>query len=292
MDRILILGSTGMLGQALCREARKRNLEVVGVARKESDICADICDGELLKEVILRVKPKVIINTVAITDLLLCEKDPGYAYIVNSRPAAIIAKICKELSAYYIHISTDHYFYGDEDQKHTENCKIFLVNEYARTKFAAEGFAMTYEQSLIVRTNIVGFRGIAEKPTFAEWVIQTLKSKSPMTLFNDFYTSSITVTDFSRILFDLLKIQPIGLLNVGSRDVVSKKEFIYRVAKKLGCFMEKSQTGSVNSNSSLIRANSLGLDVSKVEFLLNYLMPTTDEVIEQLICDYQRRIDK
>jgi len=284
--KIVILGSTGMLGQTLLKKARDVNYNPIGIARKNADICIDITNDSSLKEILLEIKPEIIINTVAIVNLDECEKNPSYAYLVNSRPASILSDLCNKIAAYYVHISTDHYFTGDKDKKHDETHPVKILNEYARTKYAGEIYALLNPDALVIRTNIVGFRSRENQPTFLEWVIKSLKNHLPITLFNDYYTSSIDVTQFSTYLFDLINKKPRGILNVAAKEVKSKKEFIEAIADKLSIHLTASETGSVFDLHGVARAESLGLDISKAESILGYSLPTFEQVISSIMKDY------
>jgi len=290
--RILILGSTGMLGQALVHEAHNRTLETFTFAEKNAQFSFDIRDDQKLKEMINKIQPDVIINTVALVSHALCEQDPGIAYQVNARPTHILTQIAQEKNCYFIHISTDHYYTGSENKQHTETDPIILLNEYARTKYIGELLALTNPASLVVRTNIVGFRGQKEQPTFVEWVIKTLESNKQFTVFDDYYTSSIDVLQFSKTLFDLiLNKRPSGILNLACKDVTHKKDFIFSLAKKLHYPTTQAIVGSVKAlaHQSVQRAESSGLNVQKAEKLLEYKLPTFDEVIDTIASEYKRR---
>lgn len=276
-----------MLGQALIREIKGRDFEAIGIARSGADISCDIIDDKALRSIISSVQPQIIINTAAIVNLSKCEERPDYAYLVNARPAAIMADLSLKTGIYYIQISTDHYFTGDRDIKHTEEHPIRLINEYGRTKYAAERFALTCPDALVVRTNIVGFRNKQETPTFVEWVIQSLENNSPITLFDDYFTSSIHVTQFSSALLDIIEKRSNGILNLASGDVFSKKSFIYALAKKLGYSLSNAKIGSVFESGDLIRAESLGLDVGLAEKILGYKLFTLEEVIVSIVNEYK-----
>lgn len=284
--RILIFGATGMLGQALVKVGRERNFETIGVARSRADICLDIRDISLLDNLLEREKPEIVINAAANVSLVDCENNPANAYEVNSRPAAVLADLCRRNGSYFIQISTDHYYKGDGALKHRENDRVVLLNEYARTKFAAESFALTYKHALVLRTNIIGFRRIPSQPTFVEWVFQMLQNQLPMKLFADYYTSSIDVGQFSEALFDLIDRYPVGILNLASREVISKEMFIRKIAAKLDYSLNNAEIGSVHDDIRVKRADSSGLDVSKAELLLNRRLPTLDEVVNRLISEY------
>lgn len=284
---VLVLGSTGLLGQALMKEASRRSIKANGVARTNADICLDISDVNRLKKFIKEVKPEIIINAVAMTSLDECEKYPDKAYITNARPVAILADLCISCKIYFVQISTDHYYTGDGSDKHGEHCPLRFVNEYARTKYIAEIFALGCHNSLVVRTNIVGFRNKAGQPTFLEWVLASLQGNSQITLFEDFYTSSIDVGHFSEALFDLLPKRLSGVLNIASSEVANKRQFIEKLAFRLGYSLKNTQNGSVRSLKNVTRAESLGLDVRKAEAFLGYRLPTLDQVIDRLVLEYR-----
>lgn len=279
-----------MLGQALMGEACKRRVQAIGAARQNCELCLDVRDDRALTAAVKKHTPEVIINTVADVKLAACEKDPGYAYSVNARPAAVLAGLTRGMDAYLIQISTDHYYLGREPVKHREEEEISLVNEYARTKYAAEQFVLTDPNALVVRTNIVGFRGRKDSPTFVEWIIRSLQDNSGMMLFSDYYTSSLDVKTFARALFDLLTFRPKGILNLGSSEVFSKKAFIEALAAGLGYVDFSRREGSINEMNDIPRANNLGLDVARAQALLQQKLPTLGEVICNLLEDYQLSI--
>lgn len=287
--KILVLGATGMLGQAIMEQARLRGIEALGAARKNSDIILDVSDTSVLSSTLREVKPNVVINTVADVNLAACENHPGLAYTVNARPAAILAKQAQEMGTYFIQISTDHYYVGDMPFQHREEEHVQIINEYARTKYAGEQFTLTCPGALVIRTNIVGFRGKKQAPTFVEWIINSLKSHEEITLFNDYYTSSIDTLHFAGILFDLLDLRPAGVINIASRECFSKKDFIIKVAAALGYSEFPCCEGSVIAASTIPRANNLGLDVSKAEKLLQQNMPDLNQVVASLLRVYTNR---
>lgn len=273
-----------MLGQELTRYLSSLGNEVVGVARKNADYNFDISDDVKLLNCFEIEKPQIIINTIAIVNLNNCEMDKGNAYLVNSRPASIISDYCFENDIYFIQISTDHYYTGDNNKKHLESDEIFLLNEYARTKYLAEVFALKNPQSLVIRTNIVGFRGW-ENDTFAEWALNSLKSKEQINVFEDYYTSSIDIYSFSRILWDFIKNKPSGIYNLSSSEVFSKKDFIFALANAFDLSYDNCHPTKIN-NDELKRATSLGLSTEKIEKYLGYKLPTLNEVVNSLKANY------
>lgn len=287
--KYLLIGSTGMLGKAFMQASLKKGNEIIGLARSGADINIDISDANALLKTLNMVKPDIIINTAAIVNLDYCEKHPSEAYLINTRPSAILADYCRQNGVYLIHISTDHLFSGDKRAKHDEKTAVTLLNEYARTKYLAEKLVETHPDSLIIRTNIVGFRGSKTSQCFVEWIIDSVKLEKPLILFDDYYTSSIDVSTLSKIILDLSATGAKGLFNIGSRDVSSKKEFILQFASQFGYDLSNAKTGKVHDLTGVHRCESLGLDVSKVEHHLGYKMPLLDEVLASLHNEYMKR---
>lgn len=273
-----------MLGRALVAEGLARGMDVVGLARQQAELCVDISNPLALINATRRVSPDIIINAAATVSLDQCEADVGRAYAVNARPAALLAEESARCGFRLIQVSTDHYYCDDGRTRHTEGSPIRLINEYARTKFAAEGFALTAPSALVIRTNIVGFRWRNNTPAFVEWVIAAIENRRPITLFADYYHSPIYVRDFAVGLFDLIELDATGVVNLAGHEVVSKAEFIEAIACALGIELDWAERGSVNS-LNVIRATSLGLDVSLAESLLGRLLPSVEATVRQLILE-------
>ncbi|MCX4275927.1 MAG: sugar nucleotide-binding protein [Candidatus Gastranaerophilales bacterium] len=284
--KICILGSTGLLGQALIKKAKLRRYDVVGVARKNADVNLDITNDDKLIEFISSNMFDCIINTCAYVNHDICEKEPLKAYALNSRPSSILTMLANKYNYKYVYISTDGYFHDDGRKKHDENSKISFLNEYARTKYIGEVYTLANPKSLVVRTNIVGFKGNPSQQTFVEWVISSLESQENLTLFEDYYTSSISVLQFSDILYDILIHNPCGVINIASSQVSSKKEFIEALASEFGFSLSCAQIGSIKQLKGSLRPNSLGLDVSKAENILGYKFPNLLDVIRCLKKEY------
>jgi dTDP-4-dehydrorhamnose reductase len=285
--KLLLLGSTGMLGQALAKTGAARGFSVLNVAVSGADINMDVCDDKSLTELVMREKPDIIINCVAIVSLNFCEQNPGAAYKINARPSAILAPLAKELGGKYIYISTDHYYSGKGRELSRETDPVTLLNEYARTKYTGEIFAGLNKNALIARTNIIGWRGWPEQPTFLEWVVTALKKQVEITMFSDYYTSSIMTTQFAPVLFDLIAKDAAGIYNLACRESFSKQEFITALAQRLNISV-RGKTGTVSSLSGR-RADSLGLSVSRVETLLGYHMPSFNEVVNLAAAECHQR---
>ncbi|WP_419774438.1 SDR family oxidoreductase [Halarcobacter sp.] len=287
--KIAIFGSTGLLGKALAKKYKENELKLFSrteIDNKQKFVIDYMNIENELENFFDNWKPDIIINTIAIVDLKYCEENLKEAKYVNSIIAESLAKVAKKYNAYFIHISTDHFF-SDSLKYHNENASVKILNNYAETKFEAEKKVLQeYKKSLIVRTNILGFR-YSKKKSFFEWLLFALENKEEISLFNDFVTSPISVNLLSNILLLCKKSNLSGIYNISSSEAIDKYSFGYKVAKRFNLSFENVKMRKT-IQSDIKRAITLGLDVSKIEKALNIKMPTIDETIESLYIEYKK----
>ncbi len=274
--RWLVLGATGLLGPCFVNDIQNRGHEAISAARSNADVNFDLSDIDALTTVLEEIKPDGVINCAANIYVDKCEANPADAYLINTRPLSALANWSRETNQPLLQVSTDHYFIEGGRTPQPETAPVSLVNEYARTKYLAEHLALTAPKALVLRTNIVG----AQKG-HGRWVKESLLNKGAMTLFMDFYSSPLHVKDMARISLDLAAKGANGVYNVSSRDVSSKGEFIYAVAKALNVNPDWVVEGS-GHQLAVKRAMCLGLDVSKAEKTLGYHLPTLEQTANAL----------
>lgn len=270
-----------MAGSSIKTALLNRNIKVVGVSRSGSDILCDLTDENQITEILQREKYDAVINAAAQVNINRCEKRPLESWKINARLVSILANFCNDSAVPLLHISTDHFFnYGDH-YPHKENDPVFCVNEYARHKFAAEGFALACSGSLVLRTSFLGARKKGQK-NIINWAIDSLLRKDQIELFGDAWTSSVDVETFSTCAIELfLDKNHRGLLNLGSSEVYSKEQLIRKLAEYLEIDHSKCLAGSIKKLSN--RASCLGLDVSKAQGLLGQNLPDLEGVCRNLI---------
>ena len=167
----------------------------------------------------------------------------------------------------------------------SENNSIKIVNVYAFSKHMGELYSLGVPNSVVIRTNITGFRNPV-KPnsmTFIEWLTDSLYNGKPISLFSDFFTSTLDTRTASRAMIRLIESPLTGLYNIGSRNSVSKLDFAKTFAQKSEIDLNWHSISSVKSLTPR-RANTLGLDVSKFQAAFpDFELPTHDEVAVNLL---------
>ncbi len=133
---ILILGAKGNLGTQLTR-VFSQDYQLVAWDREE----LDVLDFKLLKEKVLELAPRLIINTVAFNAVDACEEEESFALALklNAELPAVLADIALKLDAVLIHYSSDYVFSGTEDKQFfLENETANPINKYGESKFLGE----------------------------------------------------------------------------------------------------------------------------------------------------------
>lgn len=281
--KILLLGSTGMAGSALKKSLELRGLSVVGVARTNSDYNCDLSNESNLFHILNMHNYDSIINAAALVNIDYCEENSLESWIINSKLVSILANWSRQKNIPLLHISTDHFYdYGDNNP-HKEDDPICCINEYSRHKYAAEVFALTSKNSLILRTSILGSRASKKSLGLIEWAISNLINNQSIKLFYDAWTSSIDVDTFAEIALKLFLDKKVrNIVNVAASEVYSKEQLIRSLADKLSISHKQCESTSIKSSFSN-RLSCLGLDVSKVEEILKIKMPGMNDVCLSLI---------
>jgi len=130
--KILILGAKGMLGSDLKKIFYGSN--VTTWDRNEIDITIK----KALEEKINFLKPDIIINAAAYTDVDMAEENENLANDVNGSALNYLSEICYNLNSILVHYSTDYVFDGLKKRGYIESDEPKSLNVYGRSKALGE----------------------------------------------------------------------------------------------------------------------------------------------------------
>jgi dTDP-4-dehydrorhamnose reductase len=148
---VLLFGASGQVGREL-RPALSALGAVVAPTRAE----ADLSRPNSLREIIRSVRPSVIVNAAALTNVDRCEHEPDLAQQLNVRAPETMAVEAHSVGAVMVHYSTDYVFDGSQSTPYDETATPNPVNLYGATKLDGErAVAASGAAHLIVRTSWV-----------------------------------------------------------------------------------------------------------------------------------------
>ena len=203
--KILITGSSGMLGLSLCK-ALADEYEVFGLdllATRSFTQC-DITDKDKLVATVKSVKPDLIIHTAGYTDVDGSEQNPKQAFAVNAGGTENISRAAKKLGAILFYISTDYVFDGKKDRPYTETDIPRPINIYGQSKLEGERTIQALlEKHFILRTSwLFGPNGRNFVTTF----LQKTKGNKTLPIVNDQIGSPTYTLDLAGAIKTLLSI--------------------------------------------------------------------------------------
>ena len=130
--KAMILGATGLLGQALMREWSGADVSGYGV----KDL--DIRDARKVREAVAGTQPEWVVLAAAYTDVDGCESNPERAFAVNRDGAVHVARAAKETGAKLLFLSSDYVFDGQSTSPYETSDARNPKSVYGRSKAEAE----------------------------------------------------------------------------------------------------------------------------------------------------------
>ena len=229
--KILILGSSGILGRKLYSNLKKHFKTVhTGLLRRKFNIEKTI----KIKNILEKEKPNLVINCLAIADIETCEKQKKYTYKINVQILKEILKLKKNLNFQFIQFSTDQMYDNRKKIYSNEKFNPIIYNEYTRQKIMAEKICLKYK-CLIFRTNFFG-KSQTKKKTLSDWIISSFKQKKLFFLFKDIYFNPLSLSSICEIIIKIIKNKKFlkwGVYNLGSKNSLSKADFALKIANYL-----------------------------------------------------------
>ncbi|MGL6256875.1 dTDP-4-dehydrorhamnose reductase [Aeromonas caviae] len=148
LPSFLLLGGAGQLGLKLRQSID--DSAILLPARMD----ADFLHPEQLTDIVLKLRPTVIINAAAYTSVDQAEVEPELAYRVNTQAVAILADAAKQTGALLVHFSTDYVFDGRGDRPWREDDLPAPLNVYGFSKYQGEqAIVASGCRHLILRTS-------------------------------------------------------------------------------------------------------------------------------------------
>lgn len=169
-QRILLLGATGKMGQALAG-AFRAEYELVCPTRPEFDAT----DFGKVADVVQRHRPAVVINTVAHLGIEPSEDDPSMAFRLNALYPRLLAELSRTEDFLLVHFSTDAVF-SDRESFYTEDDVPRPVNVYGMTKYAGDLFVQEYASRYYIARISVLFGETNKRTQFVDKMLAKVVS--------------------------------------------------------------------------------------------------------------------
>jgi|TARA_B100001971_G_C18252302_1_gene579252 dTDP-4-dehydrorhamnose reductase len=276
--KIAIISASGFLGKKLFRYLSK-NHEVIGTYFKKKEKGLHYLDAtkfENVKDFLLKHKPDVVIDTIALTSSVVCEKNPEQCKLLNYTTAENIAKSCEKINAKMVFISSSYIFDGKKGD-YTEEDKFSPENEYAKNKILAEKEVLTLKDSIVIRTEPM--YGYDESINQIKFGTGTFEREVIEVGYTDLLRNQIFINDVPKIISELLEKNESGIFNIGSPEKINFLDFLKKLALLVNAENKIKIVDSSNwivkspkdSSLNISKINSLGIKTTSFETALEII---------------------
>ena len=230
MHRVVVIGSKGQLGSDLVRELGDPD-RIVPLSHQD----LEICDHANTREVLTGLRPDAVINTAAYHRVDDCEDHESRAFETNAAAVLNLGRICNDLDALLVHVSTDYVFGGDGDRTspYTEEDPPCPLNVYGASKLAGENLLREEcRRHLIVRTS--GLYGLAGDRNFVAVMLGLAGRDRPLRVVDDQRLAPTYTAHLARKMVQLLASTARGTVHVTNQGKCTWHEFARRLFELAG----------------------------------------------------------
>lgn len=279
--RVLVLGASGMLGNAILRFfAQSDGFAVTGSVRSREVLFrlpkavrkhvlsgVDVNNSDGLMALFALARPDVVINCVGLIKRMVGVDDPLTAIPMNSLLPHRLAALCDFTRSRLIHISTDCVFSGAQGM-YTENHLPDAQDLYGRSKYLGE---VDYPHAVTLRTSIIGHE-LGGTSSLIEWF---LAQNGPIQGFRQAIFSGLPALELARVMRDyVIPNRALRGVHHVSGDPISKFELLQLVARTYGKSIE------IIANDQTVIDRSL--DSTQFRQLTGYQPPDWIELVRQM----------
>jgi dTDP-4-dehydrorhamnose reductase len=176
--KILLTGKDGQLGFALHKRLISLGARIIATNRNE----LNLEKSEVIKAFIEKIKPDIIINAAAYTDVNKAESEIELAFKVNTEAPKVLAEKASQLNIPIIHFSTDYVFDGLKNEPYEETDQTNSQSVYGKTKWEGEEAVRNHKKHIILRTGwVFSCRG----QNFLKTILKLIQEKSSLNIVSD-----------------------------------------------------------------------------------------------------------
>ncbi|KAA0895292.1 dTDP-4-dehydrorhamnose reductase [Oryzomonas rubra] len=221
---ILVVGANGMLGRDLMPLLgdRGRGVDIDGI---------DITSLESVERVLTAVRPSVVINCAAYTDVDGCESNQETAMRVNGEGVGHLAMASRTIGARLVQISSDYVFDGSKGTPYLEDDAPNPLSVYGESKLAGEMNAAVNPDHLIVRTQwLYGLHG----KNFVETMLRLGSERDELSVVDDQVGSPTWTVDLAHAVVALLEKGCRGVYHAANEGYCSWNDFARAIFQEAG----------------------------------------------------------
>lgn len=230
----LVTGAGGQLGTEWINYLQQSSIDYVAFGSAEMDIT----DRVVVNQKISDIKPNVIINCAAYTNVDQAEEDVEKAFLVNRVGVQNICDAAKTVGAKVVHYSTDYVFSGSADDAisfpdgYPESASVSPQNVYGKSKLEGEQVLCKSDLDfLLIR---VSWLCAPEGKNFVNTMLRLGSERDLLTVVDDQIGSPTYTFDLVEKTVKLLRQKESGLFHVSCSEKLSWADFAEEIFRMSG----------------------------------------------------------
>jgi len=268
-NKVLVLGSTGMLGHQVVNYLEKFDdliVEDISYRNKlrRNTIIIDAMNRHALEQAIVQLRPNFIINCIGV--LIKGSVDIGASIYLNSYLPHQLKEISKTINAKLIHISTDCVFSG-KDGQYVETDFRDGKGTYAQTKILGE---VVDENNLTLRTSIIGPELKSNGEGLFHWF---MNQSGTVSGYTKAIWSGVTTLELSKFIKWSIDNDITGIYHVTNNSSIDKFSLLKLFKKHTKKDVHIKPVDEVNIDKSFV----------DTRLLTDYEIPSYDLMISDMV---------
>lgn len=281
VERVLITGANGQLGQEFIHFLETHPVQVVACSSKE----LDITQASAVKKLVQSKRIDTIINCAAYTKVDAAESKEGAQIAANVNNVAVssLVKVCADLKLKLVHFSTDYVYDGktSETDFYTEESTPRPLNQYGLTKLLGDNEILASSiDYLIVRVAwLAGQYGA----NYIQKIIEIASQSSELSVVNDQLSTPSFCHDVVERTWELLMMNQNGLYHVASSNACTRLAYTEAVIKRLGLYstLKINEVATSSFNSAATRPLRTPMSTKKLSLALGRKMKSWQQLLDE-----------
>lgn len=230
--KVLILGSTGLIGHQVFNYLNKTNrYELYNISYRtklnDQTIICDARSNDKFLGTIKSISPDVIINCIGIL-IKGANLDPGNAIYLNAYLPHMLVKLSDEINSKLIHISTDCVFSGDKTKPYQELDFKDGKDTYAKTKGLGE---IVNQRHLTLRTSVIGPELKSNGEELFHWF---MSQKGEVDGYTKAFWSGVTTIVLAKAVEWAIDEDVRGLYHITNNKSIDKYSLLHLIRDSIG----------------------------------------------------------
>ncbi len=286
--RTVVLGANGQLGHTLCKKLGKA---AIGLTRDK----LDITDRDAVLLAFSEIRPDVVINAAAYTNVDAAETNVELCNLVNVEGTRNLAEASAAMNSVFVQVSTDYVFGGEGGRAtgHREGDETSPQGVYAKSKLASEqiAFEANPKKCFVIRTCGLYANNDGADATFKNFpstILRLAATLPELRIVSDQICTPSFVPHVADAILALAFTTEFGIYHVTNRGSASWYDFATELLKMAGLGTPVKAISTEEFGAVAARPAYSVLDTLKYDALELSELPTWQKALHEYISHRSR----